>query len=102
MQLACYAFFAGDKWRVKPENMRLYGVFLRDNARESEYTMTPEVMIEAREKMLQSGAEMRKYLRDPLANNPLPEEEFPCCGRARTCQRCSFREICPGVTAAQG
>ena len=98
MQLACYAFFAGDKWRVKPENMRLYGVFLRDNARESEYTMTPEVMIEAREKMLQSGAEMRKYLRDPLANDPLPEEEFPCCGRGRTCQRCCFREICPGVT----
>ena len=101
LQLACYAFFAGDKWRVKPENLRVCGVFLRDNARESEYPMTPEILVEARERMLQSAAEMRKFLRDPVANEPLPEEEFPLCGRERTCARCNFREVCPGASTAK-
>jgi CRISPR/Cas system-associated exonuclease Cas4 (RecB family) len=97
LQLACYAYFAADKWRAKLETLRVYGVFLRDNAREKEYPLTPEILVEARERMLQSAAEMRKFLRDPQANEPLPEEEFPLCTRERTCARCNYRELCPGA-----
>ena len=70
-------------------------MFLRENARESEYAMRPEILIEARETMLRSASELRGLLSDASANEPLPEEQFPLCGKERQCARCNFREVCP-------
>ena len=94
LQLACYAFFAADKWGVRMENLKVYGVFLRENAREKEYPLPPEILIEAKDQILTSAAEMRRLLVDP-ARNQAREEDFPLCVDDHPCRHCNFREICP-------
>lgn len=96
MQLACYAFYAADVWHVPIEQQRLMGVFLRDNARVSEYTLTPDILIETRQTIVDSAAEMRACLID-AENNAAREEDFPVADSDRPCRRCSFREACPKI-----
>lgn len=100
LQLACYTFFAGEKWLVKPEAVRVYGVFLRDGALAKEYPASPELLVEARDQILTSAAGMRALLADPEKNVPRAEEEFPLCDGDRPCTRCNYREACPRFAAA--
>ncbi len=101
LQLACYALFAGEKWKAPFENMRLAGVFLGENARVREIPPSPEVLGKAREAIASSAAAMRSVLRDPVAN--LAEEaDFPAAAEPRRCRRCRFREVCPEVAAGAG
>ena len=93
-QLACYALYAADKWFYPIENLRLYGVFLSDGARTSEYAISPEVIIEAKDRALTGAAEMRAVLMD-VESNAAREDDFPGCDLAHTCTRCKFREVCP-------
>ncbi len=95
-QLACYAYYAREKWLVCPENTRLKGVFLRENARVSEYESSPELLIEARDTILTSAAEMRACLVD-VENNVAREEDFPVCEHDWPCTRCNYREVCPKI-----
>ena len=95
-QLACYAFFAGEKWFTKPEEIRVSGVFLRENARVAEYDLSPDAMIDARDRILTSAATMREKLSD-VARNEAAEDDFAFCENERTCVRCNFREVCPRI-----
>ena len=98
-QLACYALYAAEKWFSRIESVRLYGVFLTEGARVSEYTVSPEIIVEAQDRILTSAAAMRAKLTDQ-ATNTAREDDFPGCGEARTCRWCNYREVCPVVTAA--
>lgn len=95
VQLACYSFFAEEKWYAPLDRLLLAGVFLRDQARVSEYSMTPEQLFEAKDFILKSSNEMRTYLKDPISNTPLEEKAFPLAENDFPCNRCSYREICP-------
>lgn len=99
LQLACYAFFAGEKWSVPPERLRVYGVFLRDNARGKEFPVTAASLIDARDRIVSGAAEMRSVLRD-VARNGAVEEDFPLAAEERACRRCNYREVCPRFAAA--
>ena len=95
LQLACYTFYAVEKWLVKMENVQVCGVFLKDGARVQAYPCSPEILVEARDKMLTSAAAMRSLLADPEANKPKEEEAFALCEDTRSCGRCNYREACP-------
>jgi len=97
LQLACYAYFAQEKWFAPVENVRTAGVYLRDAARVSEHTITPGILVDARETILDSAARMRELLVD-VAGNRAREEDFPFCESERTCRRCNFQEVCPHVS----
>lgn len=96
LQLACYAFYVNDVWHVPPEQQRLMGVFLREQARISEYDLPPEAMLEARQTIVDSAAEMRSCLVD-VPNNTAREEDFPLAASDRPCRRCSYRGACPKI-----
>jgi hypothetical protein len=96
IQLGCYAFFAREKWQAEPERIRLKGIFLRENARASEYAISPESLVETRETILASAAEMRARLVNVDANQAR-EEDFPICDNDWVCSRCNFREVCPKI-----
>ncbi len=98
-QLACYTFFAHDKWLVPPQSVRVFGIFLRDQARVKEYPGGPDVLIDAKDRILTSAAEMRALLVDG-ERNVAREEDFPLHPDAKPCPRCNYREVCPRFAAA--
>jgi hypothetical protein len=93
-QLACYALYAAERWRVPIDKVQLSGVFLSDNARLAQFRTTPEVIIEAKDRILTGAAEMRAALVD-VANNVAREQDFDCCEKQSVCRWCNFREVCP-------
>ena len=94
LQLACYAFFASERWMVRPDMVRVSGIFLREKARCSDYAMAPDVLVDARDRILMSAAQMRELLMD-IEKNAAREADFAFCQSPRSCQRCNFREVCP-------
>lgn len=94
VQLSCYALYAMDKWHTPLESIQAAGVFLRENARVSDYAMSEGMLIEAKDTILSSAAEMRAMLVDPLSNEAV-EEDFPCTEHDWPCNYCNFREVCP-------
>jgi hypothetical protein len=94
LQLACYVSFAEQQWHVAVENIQPAGIFLREDARVSQYDVTPEILTEARNRILTSAAEMRAKLAD-ASSNTAREDDFATCGKTWTCQRCNFRSVCP-------
>jgi len=101
LQLACYALYAEQAWHTPVENQRPAGVFLRDEARVSDYALSAEHIVDAKDRILSSSVEMRSPLADP-EKNAAREEDFPTCDREWTCARCKFREICPAVATPSG
>lgn len=94
VQLACYALYANEEWFAPLEGVRLFGVFLKENARVSEYPVHADTLVGARDYILGSSAEMRSLL-TKVETNSAREDDFPCCESERTCRRCNFREVCP-------
>ncbi len=94
LQLACYAYFAQEKWYTHADNLRAAGVYLRDGARVREHAVTPEVLVRAKETILDSAARMREKLTD-VSKNAAREQDFPFSADERACNRCNFREVCP-------
>ena len=96
IQLGCYALFAMDSWYVPFEKIRCHGVFLRENARTSDYPITAELLVETKDHVLTSAARMREML-DDVEGNVGSEDRFPCRENESVCRRCNFREVCPAV-----
>ena len=94
LQLACYAFYAREKWFVPAEKLRVAGVFLREGARCSEYPIGDDMLVEARDRILAGAADMRALLTD-VETNAARVEDFPLSDDDRPCRRCNFREVCP-------
>ncbi|OGV68763.1 MAG: hypothetical protein A3K19_24145 [Lentisphaerae bacterium RIFOXYB12_FULL_65_16] len=94
VQLACYALYAAEAWHVPIDNVQLCGVFLGENARTTQFRASPEVIIEAKDRILTSAADMRAALAD-AQNNVAREDDLPCCEKDGVCRWCNFREVCP-------
>jgi hypothetical protein len=93
-QLACYALYAADTWFTPLDRLRLHGVFLREQARVSEYPVSPAMLVDAKDSILTSAAAMRQLLDDVQANTA-SEDRFAFCENERICRRCNFRQVCP-------
>jgi len=92
-QLSCYAFYAAEKWFAEPKKIRIFGIFLKENARISSYNLNPEIMFQAQEEIITSAKAMREKLYDPQ-NNLAKEEDFPLCDKPYICNNCNYKEIC--------
>ncbi len=95
-QLACYCLYAVTVWGVPLEKQRLAGVFLKDNARISNYPVSGKDLNDTRDLIFSGVEEMRSFLDGPEENRAR-EEDFPGCGDAPVCMKCNFRGICPEV-----
>ncbi len=93
-QLVCYALYALDQWGVSPERTIIIPHYLRENTFR-EYTLTAEQIIDTKEEIFQSAAEMLALLDDPRENRGRMES-FPMTTDQRKCERCFFQEICYG------
>ena len=95
LQLASYAHFARQKWFASPDSIRLQGVFLGDGGRVSDYPLDDADLVEARDAILKSAADMRQVLDDPRHNIPMDEEQFEVCTADWPCRTCKFKAACP-------
>ncbi|HXF06763.1 MAG TPA: PD-(D/E)XK nuclease family protein [Blastocatellia bacterium] len=93
-QLVCYALYAVDQWGIPPDRITIVPFYLRENA-VREYTLTAEEIINTKEEIFQSAAEMLALLDDPRENRGRIEN-FPMTTDRRKCERCFFQEICYG------
>jgi RecB family exonuclease len=99
IQLGCYALYACEKWHANPETVKLEGVFLGENARVSDYSTDSDMLIQTKDLILTSAAQMREPLLDVTANTAA-EKDFPCCENDRVCRWCNYREVCPYIQGA--
>lgn len=95
-QLACYAIYAMEKWHAKLESIEPHGVILNDGARVSNYTLSPNLIISAKDQILTSAQAMKAKLKDQ-ENNVAEEDDFPCNPDEFQCAYCNFKEICPAL-----
>jgi hypothetical protein len=91
-QLGCYALYAREMLGVKPEQVDLLEVNLR------EPTVTPLTwddarLDEVRGQLRLSIRSMRAYLADPAANLAR-QEDFEKTEELRICRWCNFRAVC--------
>ncbi len=120
----------GDAWRIVDwktggradayaGQLRTYAVYLRarkdlapgpiigrlEYLAEGEAVSVPisdREIADERAKILDSVANMRTYLEDPLRNAPRPRDAFPLAEDTRTCPRCNFFELCEDELTARG
>lgn len=93
IQLACYAYYANYKWGISPENIRVFGCYLANHALAKEYILDADIIISARQKMIDSAEQMKKYLRNSQVNEAV-EEDFPLCENDWHCRYCCYRGAC--------
>lgn len=97
-QLICYALYAMQTWQAPLESIRVALAFL-PSRQASAFQITPEQIIEFRERLYASAAEMAACLADP-AKNIAREEDFPRTGEEGACAECEYRELCFNTPAA--
>jgi CRISPR/Cas system-associated exonuclease Cas4 (RecB family) len=92
VQMACYAFYAHQKWDAAPEQVRPVEVNL-NRGEMMQYSVTAADLERTRTYIQGSIADMRRLLRDPDRNQAV-EEDFRKVNDVRTCGRCKFFRVC--------
>ncbi len=92
VQMACYAFYASQRWGVAPEDVRPTE-FNVNRGQVIEHRLSAADLERTRGYIEGSIADMRRLLRDPAANEAV-EEDFRKVNDERVCRRCKFRKVC--------
>ncbi|MHC4946340.1 MAG: PD-(D/E)XK nuclease family protein [Planctomycetota bacterium] len=92
-QLACYCFYAIQKWKVEPRQVVTVEYNL-GSGRESPYQLGSVDLDAIRNRMLASIRDMKKLLDDPK-RNAASEDRFAFVEDEDVCRYCNFRKICP-------
>lgn len=101
LQLACYTLYSMEKWNITDlARIQLHGVFLKDGGRKSNYPVSAENLISAKDIILTSAQAMKNKLTDK-ENNTADEENFPCNPSPFACSMCPFRQICPAANGLE-
>ena len=92
-QVALYALYVQKKHGVPAESIlgRLEYLNLGETR---ELTFTQDELEQVKAYALDSMADLRSYLRDPVQNIAKPKEEFPLTEFRQQCPWCSFYELC--------
>jgi hypothetical protein len=93
LQLSCYAMYGQDKWRVKPENIRLIEYNLLSDQK-AEFTITEGEIKDTASYIKGSVADMRSLLLDVDNNVPKDEKFFKKVEDDRIRDRCNFKKVC--------
>jgi CRISPR/Cas system-associated exonuclease Cas4 (RecB family) len=94
LQLACYALYAVDKWKLSPEQVQTVEFNLANNTTASR-AFTAEALEETRDYIRDSADEMSFLLEDPVHNKPQAEDNFEFAEQQTACHHCSFLKLCP-------
>jgi hypothetical protein len=95
-QLACYSFYAIEKWGVRPDQIRTVEFNLA-SGRRNEHRLTANDLDSIRQYIRGSARDMRFLLEDAPAN-VAREERFLFAENERACRFCNFRKACPQWT----
>jgi len=93
LQLACYAMYGQEKWRVPPERIRLIEYNLLSD-QQAKFTITAGEVKDTRAYIRGSVADMRSLLADVDQNVPKAEKFFKKTEDERVRARCNFRKVC--------
>ncbi|MBW2057891.1 MAG: PD-(D/E)XK nuclease family protein [Deltaproteobacteria bacterium] len=93
LQLACYAMYAMERWRLPPERVRLVEYNLLSN-RSVDFTIGRREIESATSYIRGSIADMQSLLADVANNVPREERFFRKTGDEKTRARCNFRKVC--------
>ncbi|MBI4160911.1 MAG: PD-(D/E)XK nuclease family protein [Acidobacteria bacterium] len=92
VQLACYALYAREKWRVEPEALRV-GEFSLPRNRLVEYRVGGGDLDRVRDYILGSIRDMRTLL-PPDGANSVDPEACPLTEERWRCTTCNFKRLC--------
>jgi len=93
LQLSCYAMYGQDKWRVKPENIKLIEYNLLSDQK-AEFNITESEIKDTASYIKGSVADMRSLLVDMDNNVPKDEKFFKKVEDDRIRDRCNFKKVC--------
>jgi len=93
LQLSCYAMYGMEKWKTRPENIRLIESNLLSD-QSSEFLVTEGEIANTRAYIKGSIADMQSLLVDVENNVPREEAFFKKVEDDRIKDRCSFRKVC--------
>jgi hypothetical protein len=93
IQLACYAFYAMEKWNFPPDSLQVVEYNLPSNKANS-FSVTMAEVEGIKGYIRGSVKDMQSLLKDPENNIPLPEEQFSKVENERVNLRCNFRKVC--------
>jgi hypothetical protein len=93
LQLACYAMYAAERWRLKPEIIRLVEYNLLYN-QTTEFFMSAREIENAKAYIRGSIADMHSLLVDIEDNIPKEERFFTKIKDQRIQERCNFKKVC--------
>ncbi len=92
IQLACYALYAMEKWKVSTADIRTIEYNLaRDEM--CEFPVDGEIIKGVREYIKESVSSMKAILRDETRNQAV-ETDFPKTGNKNICMQCNFKKVC--------
>jgi len=93
IQLSCYALYALEKWRIRPQSLRIieYNLFFDKVA---EFSVTQGDLEDIKGYIRGSIKDMRSLLWDPDNNIPFVEDRFSKVEDERVSLRCNFRKVC--------
>ncbi|GLC88853.1 PD-(D/E)XK nuclease family protein [Lysinibacillus piscis] len=92
-QLALYAYYIQQKYRVPLEKIAVYNEYLLTGKRKK-YQFTATDMDNMLYTFRHSVLEMKKFQADILVNEPVDVEDFPQTVEEWHCRSCNFKELC--------
>ncbi|QPR69699.1 PD-(D/E)XK nuclease family protein [Lysinibacillus macroides] len=92
-QLALYAYYVQQKYRVSLAQIEAYNEYLLTGNRKK-YQFTDFDMANILHTFQCSVLEMKKYQADIFANEPVDLEDFEPTNEQWQCRSCNFRELC--------
>jgi hypothetical protein len=93
LQLACYSFYAVDKWKVGPEQVKTIEFNLASG--EPYRHHLKGVDLDSIKKYIMGSVRDMKLLLDDPEHNRASEERFGFTDDEKECWRCNFRKLCP-------
>ncbi len=93
LQMACYGWYAWQKWNVDPKSIRLVEVNLNNMD-----TVTYDVRgvnLEKIQKRIFNSVQDMQFLLEDIGNNQGSEARFALTEDDRFCNFCNFRKVCP-------
>jgi len=92
-QLSCYALFAAERWKVRPNRIVPVAIYLRESKVEH-VEVTEERLAHVKDHIRDSLSEMIELLRSVEHNLPRDSDAFPPTQLVGQCSRCFFAELC--------
>ncbi len=93
LQLSCYAMYGVEKWRIRPEKIKLIEYNLLSD-QSTKFSFTEGEIDSTKAYIKGSIADMQSLLVDIENNIPKEEQSFSKVGDERTRNSCNFRKVC--------